>query len=76
MSMEAVQAIIRKSVIDRAFAKKLMRNIDAAVKGFDLTPEEISAVKAMQIEFEQKFNEESEVKKKNAKRKEVRVERS
>ncbi len=72
MSMEAVQAIIRKSVIDRAFAKKLMRNVDAAVKGFDLTPEEISAVKAMQIEFEQKFDENLYEKKRNAHKKEVR----
>lgn len=72
MSMEAVQAIIRKSVIDRAFAKKLMRNIDEAVKGFDLTQDEIAAVKAMQIEFEQKMDEQAHEKKRNAHTKEVR----
>jgi hypothetical protein len=75
--MEAVQNIIRKSVIDRAFAKKLMRNTDEAVKGFDLTQDEIAAIKAMQIDFEQKFNgfadERKEAQRK--KKREVRIER-
>jgi len=74
--MEGVQAIIRKSIIDAAFARKLIRNPDDALAGFDLTPEEISAVKAMQIEFEQKHNGKSHVKKKRTHQpREVRVER-
>ncbi|MDP8262030.1 MAG: Os1348 family NHLP clan protein [Candidatus Ancaeobacter aquaticus] len=55
MTRKIVYDIISKSVIDRAFAKQLMENPEKALKEYELTPEEIHAIKAMQVEFDQKY---------------------
>ena len=52
MSADEIQQIIRRSVIDRAFAKALRSNFHDAVREYNLTAIEKSALKAMQIEFE------------------------
>ena len=52
MSADEIQAIIRRSVIDRAFAKALRENPHDALREYQLTPIELAALKAMQIEFE------------------------
>ena len=52
MSADEIQAIIRRSVIDRAFAKALRDNPHEALKEYRLNPIELAALKAMQIEFE------------------------
>ena len=52
MSVEDIQQIIRRSVIDRAFAKALVHNFNEAVREYNLTAIEKAALKAMQIEFD------------------------
>ena len=52
MSADEIQQIIRRSVLDRAFAKALRDNFHDAVREYNLTTIEKSALKAMQIEFE------------------------
>ncbi len=52
MSADEIQQIIRRSVIDRAFAKALRENFHEAVREYSLTTIEMAALKAMQIEFE------------------------
>ena len=52
MSAEDIQQIIRRSVIDRAFAKALHNNFNEAVREYDLNAIEKAALKAMQIEFD------------------------
>ena len=54
MSVEDIQQIIRRSVIDRAFAKALRNNFHQAVREYNLSPIEKAALKAMQIEFDEK----------------------
>ena len=52
VSAEDIQAIIRRSIIDRAFAKALRKNFPKAVEEYHLTSIELAALKAMQIEYE------------------------
>ncbi len=52
MSVEDIQQIIRRSVMDRAFAKALLRHFNEAICEYNLTPIEKAALKAMQIEFD------------------------
>ncbi|MFC2149512.1 hypothetical protein ACFLQ8_02305 [Candidatus Auribacterota bacterium] len=54
MTKKNVQHIIRKSVIDRAFAKKLAENPEDVLKDYDLTHAEKVAIRHMQVEFERK----------------------
>ena len=52
MSAEEIQQIIRRSVIDKAFAKALKDNPHQALREYALTPVEFAALRAMQIEFD------------------------
>jgi hypothetical protein len=52
MSADEIQQIIRRRVIDRSFAKSLRDNFHEAVREYHLSLIEKSALKAMQIEFE------------------------
>ncbi len=45
MSKAGVQAVVNK-MSDETFRKKLKENPSAALSGFDLTPEEINALKS------------------------------
>jgi hypothetical protein len=46
MSKAGVQAVVNKAMSDETFRKKLKENPSAALSGFDLTPEEINALKS------------------------------
>lgn len=50
MSLENVQNVIGLATVDRAFRDKLFSNPDEALKGHDLTPEEVSCLKALSRE--------------------------
>ncbi|WP_129630622.1 Franean1_4349 family RiPP [Candidatus Oscillochloris fontis] len=50
MSQEAVQQIIGRAVTDAAFRQQLIDNAKAACKGYDLTPEELEALEALDAE--------------------------
>ena len=52
MSAEQIQQIIRRSVIDRAFAKALRENFLEAIREYNLTAIEMTALRAMQVEFD------------------------
>ena len=52
MSAEDIQAIIRRSVLDRAFAKALRQNFYHAVAEYNLSSIEMAALRAMQVEYE------------------------
>ncbi len=45
MSKASVEAIITKAMQDPSFRKQLQQNPDAALRGYDLTPEEVTAIK-------------------------------
>ncbi len=45
MSMQAVTEILERALSDAAFREQLKINFDAAVKGYDLTADEIAALK-------------------------------
>ncbi|MEI7643945.1 MAG: Franean1_4349 family RiPP [Chloroflexales bacterium] len=47
MSQEAVQQIIGRAVTDAAFRQQLIDNAHEACKEYDLTPEELSALEAL-----------------------------
>ncbi len=45
MSKASVVAVITKASQDAGFRKHLQENPDVALRGYDLTPEEITAIK-------------------------------
>jgi len=45
MSKASVVAVITKASQDAGFRKQLKENPDVALRGYDLTPEEITAIK-------------------------------
>jgi len=45
MSKEAVLQVLERAIDDQAFAKQLKADFDAAIKGYELTAEEIAALK-------------------------------
>ena len=47
MSHEAVAIIIGRALTDAEFRKKLIDNAAEACKGYDLTPEELAALEAI-----------------------------
>ena len=50
MSKEAVQAVIGKAVTDSKFREALFANPDKALAGYDLTEDEIAALKKIDAE--------------------------
>ncbi len=46
MSKAGIEAVVNKAMADETFRRKLKENPDAALAGFDLTPEERSALKS------------------------------
>ncbi|EFO81008.1 hypothetical protein OSCT_1111 [Oscillochloris trichoides DG-6] len=50
MSQEVVQQIIGRAVTDAAFRQQLIDNAKEACKGYDLTPEELEALEALDAE--------------------------
>lgn len=46
MSKAGVEALVNKAMADETFRRQLKENPDAALRGFDLTPEEIAAIKS------------------------------
>ncbi len=50
MSKEAVQKVIGRAIADQTFRNLLLNNPDQALAGFDLTAEEISALKGIDRE--------------------------
>lgn len=45
MSKAGVESVVNKAMTDESFRKQLKENPDTALRGFDLTPEEIAALK-------------------------------
>ncbi|MBI5198768.1 MAG: hypothetical protein HZA09_01965 [Nitrospirae bacterium] len=45
MSKQAVIQVLEKALSDKAFVAQLKTNFDAAIKGYDLTTDEIAALK-------------------------------
>lgn len=45
MSKAGVEALVQKAMADEHFRKQLKENPDAALRGYDLTPEEATAIK-------------------------------
>jgi hypothetical protein len=43
--MQAVTQILERALSDITFREQLKTNFDAAIKGYDLTPDEITALK-------------------------------
>ena len=50
MSKEALQSVIGKAVTDAQFRNTLFADPDTALAGYDLTPSEIAALKAIDAE--------------------------
>jgi hypothetical protein len=46
MSKAGVEALVKKAMADETFRGQLKENPDAAIRGYDLTPEEIAAIKS------------------------------
>ncbi len=46
MSKAGIQAVVNKAMADETFRRKLKESPEAALAGFDLTPEERSALKS------------------------------
>jgi len=46
MSKAGIEAVVNKAMADETFRRKLKENPDAALAGFDLTPEERTALKS------------------------------
>ncbi len=46
MSRAGVEAVVTKVMADEKFRRKLKENPDATLSGFDLTPEEVRAIKS------------------------------
>jgi len=55
MSKEAVEAIIGKAVVDSEFREALFADPDEALTGYDLTQEEVAALKAIDAETMESF---------------------
>lgn len=47
MSQEVVQAILGRAVTDAEFRQKLIDNAHEACEGYDLTPDELEALEAL-----------------------------
>jgi len=43
MSKQSITQLLERALNDQAFAKQLKSNFDAAIKGYDLTADEIAA---------------------------------
>ena len=46
MSKAGVEALVKKAMADETFRRQLKESPDAAIRGYDLTPEEIAAIKS------------------------------
>jgi len=46
MSKAGVEAVVNKAMADETFRRKLKENPVTALSGFDLTPEEVAALKS------------------------------
>ncbi len=46
MSKAGVEALVNKAMADETFRRQLKQNPDAAIRGFELTPEEAAAIKS------------------------------
>ncbi len=46
MSKAGIEAVVNKAMADETFRRKLKENPDAVLAGFDLTPEERTALKS------------------------------
>ena len=55
MSKEAVEAIVGKAVVDSQFREALFADPDEALGGYDLTQEEVAALKAIDAETMESF---------------------
>ena len=55
MSKEAVQAVIGKAVTESEFRELLFANPDEALEGFDLTEDDVAALKAIDAETMESF---------------------
>jgi hypothetical protein len=55
MSKEAVEAIIGKAVLDTEFREALFANPDEVLAGYDLSEEEVAALKAIGAEAMESF---------------------
>jgi hypothetical protein len=55
MSKEAVEAIIGKAVTDSEFREALFADPDKALEGFELTEQEVAALKAIDAETMESF---------------------
>jgi hypothetical protein len=55
MSKEALQAVIGKAVMDSEFREALFADPDQAVEGYELTEEEVAALKAIDAETVESF---------------------
>jgi hypothetical protein len=55
MSKEAVEAIIGKAVLDTEFREALFANPDEVLAGYDLSEEEVAALKAIDAEAMESF---------------------
>lgn len=55
MSKEAVQAVIGKAVTDSEFREALFANPEEVLEGYDLTEDEIAALKSIDAETIESF---------------------
>ena len=55
MSKEALQAVIGKAVMDSEFREALFADPDQALEGYELTEEEVAALKAIDAETMESF---------------------
>jgi hypothetical protein len=55
MSKEALQAVIGKAVLDSEFREALFADPDQALEGYELTEEEVAALKAIDAETMESF---------------------
>lgn len=55
MSHEAVAIIIGRAVVDRKFRKELIENAAKACQGYDLTPQELEDLEAIQADSLEAF---------------------
>ena len=55
MSKEALQAVIGKAVLDSEFREALFADPDQALEGYELTEEEVAALKTIDAETMESF---------------------
>lgn len=55
MSQQAVEQIIGRAVTDAEFRKRLVDNAAEACQGYDLTPDELEALEALDAESMAQF---------------------